>query len=156
MALPMPRIDAKNVAGLLDKIVGLGKEIAGTLAGNDRLARAGQVQQDKGSECLKAVRAEAEVRSYQARAVGAERAQAGAQNTKDGLHGVGEEMKGAAKRMVADVSANEELRAEGEAQQAKGEAETEQTQARATAHAHEKEAKALEQQQESLETEPQA
>ncbi|HZC51882.1 MAG TPA: hypothetical protein VE441_05240 [Mycobacterium sp.] len=151
MALPILRIDAENVAGLLDKIVGLGKEIAGTLAGSDRLTKAGQVQQDKGNERLKAVRAEAEARSYQADAVEAERAQAGAQNTKEAVHGVGEKMKGAAKRKVADVSDNEELRAEGEAQQTKGEAETEQTQARAEAHAHEKEAKALEQQQESLE-----
>lgn len=87
MALPIPRIDAKNAAGLLDKVVGLGKEIAGTLAGNDRLTKAGQVQQDKGSERLKAIRAEAEARADRAAAVGAERAQSSAQNTKEAVHG---------------------------------------------------------------------
>lgn len=87
MGLPIPRIDAKNAAGLLDKVVGLGKEIAGTLASNDRLRRAGQVQQDKGSERLKAIRAEAEARSHGAAAAGAQRAQTGAQKTKEAVHG---------------------------------------------------------------------
>jgi uncharacterized protein YjbJ (UPF0337 family) len=86
MALPIPRIDPRNAAGLLDKLVGLGKEISGTLANNDRLTKAGQVQQDKGTERLKAVRAEIEARAYQARAAGAERVQAGAQTTKEAVH----------------------------------------------------------------------
>jgi len=85
MALAIPRIDLRNAAGLLDKIVGLGKEIVGTLADNDRLTEAGQVQQDKGSERLKAVRAEVEARSYQAQAAGAERTQSGAQHTKEAM-----------------------------------------------------------------------
>lgn len=86
MGLQIPRIDAKNLAGLLDKVFGLGKEITGTLANNDRLTKAGQVQQDKGSERLKAIRAEAEARSHQARAFGAERAETAAQNTKEAVH----------------------------------------------------------------------
>ena len=65
--------------------------------------------------------------------------------------GIGEKMKGAAKQKAADVSDNEELRAEGAAQQTKGEAQTDETKARAKAQAHEKKANALEQQQESLE-----
>ncbi|MBE7187055.1 hypothetical protein [Jatrophihabitans endophyticus] len=81
--MQIPRIDPKNAAGLADKIVGLGKEIVGTLAGNDRLTKAGQVQQDKGTERLKAIEAEVEAQTHKARAKSAEAAQKSAQNTKE-------------------------------------------------------------------------
>lgn len=84
--MQIPRVDPKNAAGLLDKVIGLGKEIVGTVANNDRLSKAGQVQQDKGTERLKAVRAEAEARSHQTKAAGAERAQKSAQKTKEAVH----------------------------------------------------------------------
>lgn len=84
--MQIPRVDPKNAAGLLDKVVGLGKEIAGTVADNDRLTKAGQVQQDKGTERLKAVKAEAEARSHQTKAAGAESAQKSAQKTKEAVH----------------------------------------------------------------------
>jgi uncharacterized protein YjbJ (UPF0337 family) len=48
--MQLPRIDPKNVLGLADKVVGLGKEIVGTVTNRDRLAKAGQVQQEKGTE----------------------------------------------------------------------------------------------------------
>jgi len=86
MQLQIPRIDPKNTAGLLDKVVGLGKEIAGTFANNDRLRKAGQVQQDKGTERLKAIRAEVEAQTHEAKAAGAESAQKSAQKTKEALH----------------------------------------------------------------------
>jgi len=86
MQLQIPRIDPKNTAGLLDKVVGLGKEIAGTFSNNDRLRKAGQVQQDKGTERLKAIRAELEARSHEAKAAGAESAQKSAQKTKEAMH----------------------------------------------------------------------
>lgn len=85
MQLQIPRIDPKNTAGLLDKVVGLGKEIAGTFSNNDRLRKAGQVQQDKGTERLKAIRAELEARSHEAKAAGAESAQKSAQKTKEAV-----------------------------------------------------------------------
>ncbi len=86
MQLQIPRVDPKNAAGLLDKVVGLGKEIAGTIASNDRLTKAGQVQQDKGTERLKAIKSELEARSHQAKAASAESAQKSAQKTKEAVH----------------------------------------------------------------------
>ncbi len=86
MQLQIPRIDPKNAAGLLDKVVGLGKEIAGTVTNNDRMRKAGQVQQDKGAERLKAVQAELEARSHQAKAASAQSAQKSAQKTKEAVH----------------------------------------------------------------------
>jgi uncharacterized protein YjbJ (UPF0337 family) len=86
MQLQIPRIDPKNAAGLLDKVVGLGKEIAGTVANNDRLTKAGQVQQDKGAERLKAIKAEFEAKGHQAKATSAESAQKSAQKTKEAVH----------------------------------------------------------------------
>jgi uncharacterized protein YjbJ (UPF0337 family) len=83
--LQIPRIDPKNASGLLDKVVGLGKEIAGTVGNNDRLRKAGQVQQDKGTERLKAIRAELEAKSHQAKASSAQSAQKSAQKTKEAV-----------------------------------------------------------------------
>ena len=81
--MQIPRIDPKNAAGLLDKIVGLGKEIFGTVTSQDRLAQAGQVQQDKGTERLKAVKAQVEADAHNAKAKAAGKAQRSAQNTKE-------------------------------------------------------------------------
>jgi uncharacterized protein YjbJ (UPF0337 family) len=79
----IPRIDPTNVMGLADKVVGLGKEIVGTVTGRDRLSEAGQVQQEKGTERLKAVQAEASAKGHKAKATAAESAQRTAQRTKE-------------------------------------------------------------------------
>jgi uncharacterized protein YjbJ (UPF0337 family) len=84
--MQIPRIDPTNVLGLADKIVGLGKEILGSVTGRDRLQKAGQVQQEKGTERLKAVRAEMEAKSHQAKAQAAGQAQKRAQNTKEAVN----------------------------------------------------------------------
>ena len=81
--MQIPRIDPKNAAGLLDKVVGLGKEIVGTVTNQDRLAEAGQVQQDKGTERLKAVKAQVQADAHDGKAKAAESAQRSAQNTKE-------------------------------------------------------------------------
>lgn len=81
----IPRIDTKNALGLIDKVAGLGKEIAGSVVGNDRLEKAGQVQQDKGTERLKAVKAEASARKNEAKASTAQRAQKAAQRRKESV-----------------------------------------------------------------------
>jgi uncharacterized protein YjbJ (UPF0337 family) len=86
MQLQIPRIDPKNAAGLIDKVVGLGKEIAGTVTSNDRMKKAGQVQQEKGTERLKAVQAELEAHGHQAKATSAQSAQKSAQKTKEAVH----------------------------------------------------------------------
>lgn len=79
----IPRIDPKNAVGLLDKVVGLGKEITGTVIGNDRITDAGQVQQDKGTERLKAIKAQAKAESYSGRAAASEARQKSAQTVKE-------------------------------------------------------------------------
>jgi uncharacterized protein YjbJ (UPF0337 family) len=84
--MQIPRIDPSNVLGLADKVVGLGKEILGSVTGRERLQKAGQVQQDKGTERLKAVRAEVEAKSHQAKARTAGQAQKRAQNTKEAVN----------------------------------------------------------------------
>lgn len=84
--MQIPRIDPSNVLGLADKVVGLGKEILGSVTGRERLQKAGQVQQEKGTERLKAVRAELEAKSHQAKARAAGQAQKRAQNTKEAVN----------------------------------------------------------------------
>lgn len=64
----IPRISPKNATGFLDKIVGLGKEFTGDLFDNNALVQAGEAQQDKGTEKLKALRAQLEADSHQAAA----------------------------------------------------------------------------------------
>lgn len=81
--MQIPRIDPKNVLGLVDKVVGLGKEILGTLTGQDRLARAGQVQQEKATERLKAIKSEVAADAHKTQAAAAERAQQTARNSKE-------------------------------------------------------------------------
>jgi uncharacterized protein YjbJ (UPF0337 family) len=65
--------------------------------------------------------------------------------------GIGENIKGNVKEKVGEFVDNDDLRAEGEAQQKKGREEIEETKDRARAQAHEKKADALEERQESLE-----
>lgn len=84
--MQIPRIDPKNAAGLADKVVGLAKEVVGTLTNQDRLRKAGQVQQDKGTERLKAVQAQARADGHEAQATAAEQAQKAAQNTKEAVN----------------------------------------------------------------------
>jgi uncharacterized protein YjbJ (UPF0337 family) len=81
--MQIPRIDRKNALGLMDKVIGLSKEIAGTATGRDRLTKAGQVQQDKGTERLKAVRAETDAKKHETKAGAAGRAQRTAQVRKE-------------------------------------------------------------------------
>lgn len=80
------RVDPKNAAGLLDKVIGLGKEIVGSVAGQDRLTRAGQEQQEKGTERIKAIQAELRADKHEAKATAAERAQKSAQRTKEAVN----------------------------------------------------------------------
>lgn len=81
----IPRIDTKNALGLIDKVVGLGKEIIGSATGNDRVSKAGQVQQDKGTERLKAVKSQAEAKKHEAKAATAQQAQKAAQRRKESV-----------------------------------------------------------------------
>lgn len=84
--MQIPRIDPGNALGLMDKAVGLGKEVVGTLTGQDRLTKAGRVQQQKGTERIKAVQASLRADAHEAKAAGAERAQRSAQKTKEAVN----------------------------------------------------------------------
>ena len=84
--MQIPRIEPRNALGLLDKVIGLGKEIAGSLTGQQRLTKAGQVQQDKGTERIKAVQAELAAKVHQSKAATAGRAQRTAQATKEAVN----------------------------------------------------------------------
>ena len=65
--------------------------------------------------------------------------------------GIGENIKGTIKAKVGDLTDNDKLQAEGEAQETKGQEQTKETKERAEAKAHEKKADALEQEQQALE-----
>ena len=76
-------IDLKHVRGLADKGLGLGKEALGSFTGNQRWVDEGEAQQSRGSENLKALRAQAEADKHEAKAKAAERKQRTAQKVKE-------------------------------------------------------------------------
>lgn len=78
----IPRINAQDATGLFDKAVGLGKEILGVVVDEDRLITAGEAQQDKGTEKLKALRSQAKADAHRAKAKAHESKQRTAQATK--------------------------------------------------------------------------
>jgi uncharacterized protein YjbJ (UPF0337 family) len=65
--------------------------------------------------------------------------------------GVMEELKGKGKQVVADITDNEALKTEGQAQRDKGAEEIKETEARGKAQAHEDKAEMHERQQEAAE-----
>lgn len=75
----IPRISPRNATGLLDKVFGLGREIVGHLFHQDRMIEAGEAQQDKGTEKLKALREEAKAEAHGAKAKAYEGKQRSAQ-----------------------------------------------------------------------------
>jgi uncharacterized protein YjbJ (UPF0337 family) len=64
----IPRIDPKDATGLFDKVVGLGKEVFGEVFDEQRLIEAGEAQQAKGTEKLKAVREQVKADAHKAKA----------------------------------------------------------------------------------------
>ena len=75
-------IELDHVRGLGDKVVGLAKEVTGTVVGSDRLQEAGEAQQARGSESLKALRKQAKAQSKEAKADTFEQQQKAAQRAK--------------------------------------------------------------------------
>ena len=61
-------LELDHVRGLGDKFVGLGKELAGTVIGKDSLQEAGEKQQARGTESLKALRKQAKAQAKEAKA----------------------------------------------------------------------------------------
>jgi uncharacterized protein YjbJ (UPF0337 family) len=64
----IPRPDPQDLAGLVDKVVGLGKEVVGELFDDDTLITAGEAQQRKGAQRLQSIRLTAKADARQARA----------------------------------------------------------------------------------------
>jgi uncharacterized protein YjbJ (UPF0337 family) len=78
----VPRIDPQDATGLFDKVVGLGKEITGEVFDRQTLIEAGEAQQAKGTEKLKAVRDETKARGHKAKAKSYEQKQRTAESLK--------------------------------------------------------------------------
>jgi uncharacterized protein YjbJ (UPF0337 family) len=75
-------IELDHVRGLGDMVVGLAKEVTGTVVGSDRLQDAGEAQQARGSESLKALRKQAKAQGKEAKAESFEQQQKAAQRAK--------------------------------------------------------------------------
>jgi len=75
-------LELDHLRGLGDKFVGLGKEIAGTVVGSDRLQEAGEAQQARGTESLKALRKQAKAQGKETKAETFEQQQKAAQRAK--------------------------------------------------------------------------
>ena len=78
--MQIPSISSKNALGFVDKIVGLGKEFLGEIVGRKSLIEAGEAQQDKGTERLKALRLEVEAQAHEAKAKSHEKREQAAAN----------------------------------------------------------------------------
>jgi uncharacterized protein YjbJ (UPF0337 family) len=75
-------LELDHLRGLGDKFVGLGKELAGTVIGNDALQEAGEAQQARGTESLKALRKQAKAQAKEAKADTFEQQEKAAQRAK--------------------------------------------------------------------------
>jgi len=62
------KVDLNKLRGLSDKFLGLGKELVGTVIGNERLEQEGEAQQARASEELRAMRSEAKAQAEEAKA----------------------------------------------------------------------------------------
>jgi uncharacterized protein YjbJ (UPF0337 family) len=78
----IPRIDPKDATGLFDKVVGLGKEVFGEVFDEQRLVEAGEAQQAKGTEKLKAIREQAKADGHKAKAETLDKRERAAQKAK--------------------------------------------------------------------------
>jgi len=75
-------IDINKLRGIGDKAAGLGKELFGTLTGNDAMQEAGEAQQEKATELLRSMRNEARAEAKEAKAEVLEQRQKAAQRAK--------------------------------------------------------------------------
>jgi uncharacterized protein YjbJ (UPF0337 family) len=79
VAMRIGKLDMNKLRGVGDKVIGLNKELIGTLVGSERLQEAGEAQQEKATEQLKALREEAKAQGHEAKAAAAGRRQKAAQ-----------------------------------------------------------------------------
>ena len=142
-------IDTNKLRGITDKGFGLGKEFLGVVTNNDRLQREGQAQQERAAAELDGLREELKAQKYEAKADANEAKERAAQSAKDNgsslkakdENGAFAAVKGKVKEAVGDITDNEELKREGQAQKDKGKAATDAEAARAKAKGFEAKAK---------------
>ncbi len=77
----VPHITLGHATGILDKFVGLNKEVAGELFDRAELKKAGQAQQEKGTAKLSALQAETKVETEKAKVKAADKAQKSAERS---------------------------------------------------------------------------
>ena len=75
-------VDLNKLRGLGDKATGLGKELVGTITGNDKMQEAGEAQQERATEELRALRSEVKAEQKDAKAEALEKRQKAAQAAK--------------------------------------------------------------------------
>ena len=139
-------VDLDKLRGVSDKFVGLAKEATGVIINNDSLQEAGEAQQDRATENLKALRKEAVAEAKQRKADSI-----GASQDDDSGSGIFAEAKGKVKETAGGIVGNSSMQSDGEADQKRGAAERESTKAKAEAKAHSAKAKADEKAQHSAE-----
>lgn len=141
MAQLIPDVSPKNLSGLLDKTVGLARETAGTLIGNDSLKKAGQEQQKAGTDKIDAMQATAEAERAEAKASTLRQTERAADPDGDaGAGGLFGKVTGEVKQRAGGLFGDRSLQREGQAQSERGEADATATEKRAEAQAKEKSA----------------
>jgi len=79
----IPQLSRRGATGLMDKVVGLTKEIVGEMTDQPRWIENGENQQKKGSESLKATREDAKAKVHDTKARAQEAKQRSAQRAKE-------------------------------------------------------------------------
>ena len=72
----VPHINPGNAIGLVDKVVGLAREIFGEFFDRETMKEAGRLQQEKGSAKLDALQAEMKAEAHNAKVKTLDKAQA--------------------------------------------------------------------------------
>ena len=75
-------VDLNKLRGLSDKAIGLYREALGTVLGNERLTTAGEAQQERATEQLRALRSEIKAEAKEAKAELFEQKQKAAERAK--------------------------------------------------------------------------
>jgi len=75
-------VELDHLRGFGDKVAGLTKEVVGTVIGNDRLQEAGDAQQARGSQSIKALRKQTKAQAKEAKAETFEQEERAAQRAK--------------------------------------------------------------------------
>ena len=78
----IPQISREGATGILDKVVGLTKEIVGEVIDHTDLVHSGETQQERGSQTLKASREHTKAEAHAAKARVHESRQRSAANSK--------------------------------------------------------------------------